>query len=114
MKLNFNLNFQGERPECSEEQVQSSFARAGAVQVGSHIVDEHNSAESMQANTGVKGREQTAEVKSTNVVKEVKMEETTIGSRPAACSAGSDSTEYEVCIVFFPVTSYVRLVDTRT
>ena len=100
MKLKFNLNFQGEHSECSEEQVQSSFARADALQVGSQIGDKHNSSESMQVDTGIDGREQTAEVKSTTVVKEVNMEETTIESRPATCSDGSDSTEYEVCIVF--------------
>ncbi|XWS38742.1 hypothetical protein CRYUN_Cryun19dG0156500 [Craigia yunnanensis] len=86
----------GEHSECSEEQVQSSFARADALQVGSQIGDEHNSAESMQVDTGINGREQTAELKSTTVVKEVNMEETTIESRPAACNDGSDSTEYEV------------------
>ncbi|XWS62142.1 hypothetical protein CRYUN_Cryun07bG0185600 [Craigia yunnanensis] len=86
----------GEHSEFSEEQVQSSFARADALQVGSQIGDEHNSAEPMQVDTGINGREQTAEFKSTTVVKEVNMEETTIGSRPAACSDGSDSTEYEV------------------
>ncbi|XWS49571.1 hypothetical protein CRYUN_Cryun12cG0014600 [Craigia yunnanensis] len=86
----------GERSECSEEQVQSSFARADALQVGIQIGDEHNSAESTQVDTRINGRELTAEVKSTTVVKEVNMEENTIGSGPAACSDGSDSTEYEV------------------
>ena len=95
-----NRNFQGESSECSEEQVQSSFARQDALQVGSQIGDEHNSAESTQVDTRINGREQTAGVKSTTVVKEVNMEENTIGSGPAACSDGSDSTEYEVCIVF--------------
>ena len=67
----------------------------------------------MQVDTGINGREQTAEFKSTTVVKEVNMEETTIGSQPAACSDGSDSTEYEVCIVLFLLHSYVRRVYTR-
>ncbi|XVE57457.1 hypothetical protein DITRI_Ditri04bG0091900 [Diplodiscus trichospermus] len=88
----------GEHSECSEEQVQSSFARANALQVGCQIGDEHNSAESRQVDTGINEREQTAELKSNTVVKEVNMEETTIGSRPAACSDGSDSAEYEVKI----------------
>ncbi|XVF13616.1 hypothetical protein REPUB_Repub08aG0222900 [Reevesia pubescens] len=86
----------GEHSECSEEQVQSSFARADALQVGSQIGDEHNSAESMQVDTGIHEREQAAEVKSSTVVKGVNMEETTIGSWLAACSDGSDSSEYEV------------------
>ncbi|XP_022757379.1 uncharacterized protein LOC111304736 isoform X2 [Durio zibethinus] len=87
----------GELSEWSDEHVQSSFARADALQFGRQIGDEHNnSAESMQADTGINGREQTAEVKSTTVVKEDNMEETTIGSRTAACSDGSDSAEYEV------------------
>ncbi|XWS49250.1 hypothetical protein CRYUN_Cryun13aG0147900 [Craigia yunnanensis] len=86
----------GEHSECSGEHVQSSFARADTLQVGSQIGDEHNSAESMQVDTGINKREETAELKSTTGVKEVNMEETTIGSQPAACSDGSDSTEYEV------------------
>ncbi|XVE65286.1 hypothetical protein DITRI_Ditri07aG0168900 [Diplodiscus trichospermus] len=86
----------GERSECSEEQVQSSFAREDAVQVGSQIADEHNFAESIQVDTGINGREQSAELKSANVVKGVNMEETTVGSQPAAYSDGSGSTEYEV------------------
>ncbi|XVF11037.1 hypothetical protein REPUB_Repub07fG0234800 [Reevesia pubescens] len=88
----------GENSECSEEQVQSSFARAGALQVGSQIGDEHNSAESMQVDIGINEREKTVEVKSTTVAKEVNIEETAIGSRLAACNDGSDSTEYEIKI----------------
>ncbi|XP_022737550.1 uncharacterized protein LOC111290488 isoform X2 [Durio zibethinus] len=86
----------GEHSECSEEQVQSRFARADALQVGNRIGDEHNSAESIQVDTGINERAQKAEVQSTTVAKEVNMEETTIESRPAACSDESDSIEYEV------------------
>ncbi|XVF52363.1 hypothetical protein PTKIN_Ptkin05aG0012800 [Pterospermum kingtungense] len=86
----------GERSECSEEQVQSSFARAGALQVSSQIGEEHNSAESMQVDTGGNGRDKTADVKSTSVVKEVNMVETATESRPAVCCDGPDSIEYEV------------------
>ncbi|XP_017973485.1 PREDICTED: uncharacterized protein LOC18606048 isoform X1 [Theobroma cacao] len=86
----------GERSDCSEEQVQSSFVRADALRIGSQIGDEHNSAESIQPETGINGGEQTAEVKSTTVVKDVNMEESTIVSRPYACSDGSDSLELEV------------------
>ncbi|KAK8622045.1 hypothetical protein V6N13_097672 [Hibiscus sabdariffa] len=85
-----------EQSECSVEQVQSSFARADAVRVGSQIGGEHSSADSIHVDTGINGRDQTHEVKSTTVVKEVNMEGTTFGSWPAACSDGSDSIEYEV------------------
>ncbi|XP_039056478.1 uncharacterized protein LOC120199491 [Hibiscus syriacus] len=85
----------GEHSECSVEQVQS-FARADAVQVGSQIGGEHNSADSMQVDTRINEREQTDEVKLTTVVKKVNTEETTIGSWPASCSDGPDSIEYDV------------------
>ncbi|TYH40483.1 hypothetical protein ES332_D12G249900v1 [Gossypium tomentosum] len=86
-----------EHSECSEEQVQSSFARTGAVQVGSQIGDGHNYAESMEVDNRTNEREQTAELKSTTVAKEINMEETNIGSQPAAaCSDAPDSIEYEV------------------
>ncbi|KAA3463223.1 Zinc finger, PHD-type [Gossypium australe] len=85
-----------EQSECSEEQVQSSFARTGAVQVGSQIGDGHNYAESMEVDNRTNEREQTAELKSTTVAKEINMEETNIGSQPAACSDAPDSIEYEV------------------
>ncbi|OMO93198.1 Zinc finger, PHD-type [Corchorus olitorius] len=90
------ISAKGERSECSEEQVQSSFARADALQIGCQIGDEHNSAESMQADAGISEREKLAEVKTTMVAKEVNLEETTIGSRLAACSDGSQDTEYDV------------------
>lgn len=86
--------------------------RADALRIGSQIGDEHNSAESIQPETGINGGEQTAEVKSTTVVKDVNMEESTIVSRPYACSDGSDSLELEVRIVLFLLYSYVRHVHT--
>lgn len=100
MKLKFNLHFQVEHTECSEGLVQSSFARENALQ-RSQIGDEHNFAQYMQIDTVINEREQTAEFKSTTVVKEVNKEDTTIGSRLAACNDGSDCSEYEVCIVLF-------------
>ncbi|KAG4171426.1 hypothetical protein ERO13_A12G208600v2 [Gossypium hirsutum] len=85
-----------EHSECSEEQVQSSFARTGSIRVGSQIGDGHNYAESMEVDNRTNEREQTAELKSTTVAKEINMEETNIGSQPAACSDAPDSIEYEV------------------
>ncbi|XVF51976.1 hypothetical protein PTKIN_Ptkin04bG0227700 [Pterospermum kingtungense] len=81
-----------EHSESSVEQFQSSFARENALQC-SQIGEGHDSA--MQVDTGINERERTAEVKSTTVVKEVKKEDN-VGSRLAACSDGSDCSEYEV------------------
>ncbi|XP_022717835.1 uncharacterized protein LOC111276330 isoform X2 [Durio zibethinus] len=62
----------------------------------SSLLDSCAGASLAKVGTGINERQQTAELKSSTVVKEVNTEETTIGSRPAACSDGSDSTEYEV------------------
>lgn len=62
----------------------------------------------MEVDNRTNEREQTAELKSTTVAKEINMEETNIGSQSAACSDAPDSIEYEVRKMLFQLNSYVR------
>ncbi|GLT91211.1 hypothetical protein SLE2022_091110 [Rubroshorea leprosula] len=113
----------GERSECSEEQVQSSFARETTLKIGSLMGDEHSTTGSLRVDNGNRReqsaeaatcsnkREQSAEAAtysnkreqsvlhfrtSPTVVKEAGKGGTIVGSVPADCGDGSGITEYDV------------------
>ncbi|GKU95745.1 hypothetical protein SLEP1_g9068 [Rubroshorea leprosula] len=100
-------SLKGERSECSEEQVQSSFARENTSKIGNVMGDEHSSTGSLQVNAE-NNKLHSAEVArcsnnlelfkiSSTVVKESGFSGgTIIGSVPADCADGSGIIEYDV------------------
>ncbi|PPE00539.1 hypothetical protein GOBAR_DD02444 [Gossypium barbadense] len=68
----------------------------------------------MEVDTRTNEREQTAELKSTTVAKEINMEETNIGSQhAAACSDAPDSIEYDLRKMLFQLKSYIQHYNSR-
>ncbi|GLT81248.1 hypothetical protein SLA2020_526420 [Shorea laevis] len=100
-------SLKGERCECSEEQVQSSFARENTSKIGNVMGDEHSSTGSLQVNAENNGLHSAEVARCSNGLELFKISSTLVkeagcsggtivGSVPADRADGSGIMEYDV------------------